>query len=196
MSRDPLTANGARSEASAEDSTSRASVQVIDPATTSEATVSALSSVPADSTPIERGPGGRFLKGNRESQKHGLFGARVSAALVAEREAFEAAALADDGGADVPVRRAARLQYRARLHVQIRALSDALEQFGLFDRRGRLRGQWLQRLEGLVTVATRLDATLGDERRARDITRLSAAEYAALQQPGADVAGRRSDETT
>ncbi|HEY0876690.1 MAG TPA: hypothetical protein VGD94_24655 [Vicinamibacterales bacterium] len=186
MSTDPLTAIGAPGEAGAEDPTSRAPVQVPDSSAPSAATVPALSPSPADSEPIpQRGPGGRFLPGNRESRKHGLFGARVSAALIAEREAFEAACLADDGG-DVPVRRAARLQYRARLHVQIRALSDALEQFGLFDRRGRLRGQWLQRLEGLIAVATRLDATLGDERRARDISRMSAAEYAALQERARD----------
>jgi hypothetical protein len=138
--------------------------------------------VPADSTPTrpERGPDGRWLARNSGAKRHGLYG-RVSDALIAEREDYERACLADDGG-DVPIRRASRIRYRGRLHVQIEALGNAIEAHGLFDKRGRLRIPWLQRLDSLINTAMRLDASLGDERRARDITTLSAAEYAALQQ--------------
>jgi hypothetical protein len=119
-----------------------------------------------------------FQPRNRKAQTHGLH-ARVSDALIAEREDFERRSLTDDG-TDVPVRRASRHRYRARVHVQIEALSEALEQFGLFDKRGKLRVGWLQRLESMIGVAARLDASLGDERGARPVQTLSAAQWAAL----------------
>ena len=136
----------------------------------------------AESAPKpQRTVSGQFLPGNTVARRHGMFAERVSEALVAEREAYEAASIADDG-ADVPVRRASRHRYRARVHIQIEALSNALEHFGLFDKRNRLRTAWLQRLEGLIATAQRLDASLGDERRAKDIGALSSTEYAALRQ--------------
>jgi hypothetical protein len=96
----------------------------------------------------------------------------LTEALAEERRAYLAGSLTDDGGeAEVPTRRRSLHEYRARLHVHIGQLSDAIERFGLFDRRGRLRATWLQRLEGLVDRARAIDATLGLERRARALPR-------------------------
>ena len=47
------------------------------------------------------------------------------------------------------------------MHIHIEQLSGAIEGFGLFDKRGRLRTAWLQRLEGLIARAQAIDGTLG-----------------------------------
>jgi hypothetical protein len=44
---------------------------------------------------------------------------------------------------------------------------------GFVDRKGKLRAGWLQRLEGLVSVAKGLDAMLGLERRQKRVPGLS-----------------------
>lgn len=112
----------------------------------------------------------RTLPGNRLGYRHGLDAAEPDAVLAVMRSEFLAGSLADDGGADeVPTRRRALHEYRARLHVNICAVADALEARGLFDKKGKLRVLWLQRLEGLITTAHRLDATLGLDRRAKRI---------------------------
>lgn len=104
------------------------------------------------------------------SARHGLFAAEAAEHLADARRAFLAESLTDDGGeGEVPTRRRALHEYRARLDGHIRQLSDALEAFGLFDRRGRLRATWLQRLEGLVDRARAIDATLGLARRSRPV---------------------------
>jgi hypothetical protein len=120
-------------------------------------------------------PDTRFKPGNAFGRRHGLYG-RVSEALVAERQDFLRRSLADDGS-DVPVRRAARHDYRARVHVAIVALSDSIELHGLFDKRGKLRIHWLLRLEGLISTAQRLDAGLGDDRQARNVTPSTARQW-------------------
>jgi hypothetical protein len=51
---------------------------------------------------------------------------------------------------DVPTRRKALIDYRARLHRRILQLDSALEQRGLLDRRQKLRTQWLQQLGTLI----------------------------------------------
>lgn len=116
-------------------------------------------------TKLNRCVRGHVGKGNSEAKTHGLRAATVSDAVRLEREAFAAASIADDGATDVPTRRAALHTYRARLHVAIEMLGDAIERHGLIDRRGRLRGSWLQRFDSLCTTATRLDLALGLERR-------------------------------
>lgn len=122
---------------------------------------------------------GQWLKGNSGAQTHGLY-ASLSAALIAEREEFEAASLADDGGHEVPARRRALHRYRARLHAQIECMADALERHGQFDKKGRLRKAWLSTLETLIGAAVRVDGLLGLERRPRDVSTLSASDW--LQQ--------------
>jgi len=113
---------------------------------------------------------GRFAPGNAVARKHGLHSSALTDALREEREAFLAASIVDDGGeSEVTTRRRSLLDYRARLHVQIIALSDALERFGMFDRRGRLRSGWLQRLEALIGRGQAIDATLGLGRRERHV---------------------------
>ena len=113
---------------------------------------------------------GKFLPGNEIARKHGLHSSALTDALRDEREAFLTASISDDGGeGEVTTRRRALLDYRARLHVQIVALSDALEKFGMFDRRGRLRSGWLQRLEALIGRGQAIDATLGLGRRERHV---------------------------
>lgn len=135
---------------------------------------------PADSTTVDprippspdRDARGLFLRGNRVAVRHGLR-AQIRDALAAERQDFEHASLIDDGGAEaIPTRRRSLHTYRARLHTHIHQLSDALEQYGLFDHRGHLRSAWLQRLEGLIDRARALDATLGLDRRAKRIPTL------------------------
>ena len=130
-----------------------------------------------DSPPVpsgtDRDAAGRFQRGNEVARRHGLYAGSMAATLVAERRAFETRSVVDDGGdSEVPTRRRSLHFYRARLHVHIEQLSGALEQFGLFDGRGRLRANWLQRLEGLMARAQAIDATLGLDRRQRRVPSL------------------------
>lgn len=112
----------------------------------------------------------RMLPGNAIALKTGLTSSAMAGELAASRRDFYEQALADDGGAEEStVRRRALLDYRARLHTHLTQLSDAIEQHGLFDRRGRLRAIWLQRLEGLVDRARAIDQTLGLSRRSRPV---------------------------
>lgn len=120
---------------------------------------------------------GHVVRGNATAKKHGLTVAIVSDALRAEREAFYEASLIDDGD-DVPTRRRALHEYRSRLHAHITQLSDALERFTLLDKRGRLRGSWLQRLDSMVTTAARLDVALGLARRQKHLDPLEAVRVA------------------
>jgi hypothetical protein len=113
---------------------------------------------------------GRFMPGNGAAVRTALTIGRarlpeVFAALDAKAGAFLAQSLADDGGEDLPVRRRSQHEYRAALHLQILRMSAAIETFGLFDRRGRLRDKWLHRLESLIRTATAIDGTLGLARR-------------------------------
>ena len=39
----------------------------------------------------------------------------------------------------------------------------------MFDKRGRLRTAWLQRLEGLIARAQAIDSTLGLQRRTKPV---------------------------
>jgi hypothetical protein len=110
------------------------------------------------------------LPGNQIAATHGLFSERDLARLQAEVEAFLANSLTDDGGeSEVPTRRRTLHEYRARVHRRIRQLDAALEVRGLFDRRGKLRVAWLQRLEALINTAKGIDSLLGLERRQRHV---------------------------
>ena len=92
--------------------------------------------------------------------------------------AFLEQSLVDDGGREeLSARRASQHEYRALVHRRIWQLSDALEARGLLDKRGKLRTAWLQRLESLIGLATKIDATLGLERRAKSVS--NPYEYAA-----------------
>jgi len=136
-------------------------------------------------TDVERCARGHLRRDNVTSRKHGLYAVSLARELAAERDAFLAASLTDDGGeADVPTRRRALHAYRARLHVHIAQLSDALEQLGLFDSRGRLRAAWLSRLEGLIGRAQQIDSTLGLERQSKQIPSSPLAYLEQLRQEG------------
>ena len=127
-----------------------------------------------DSQSVPSGSGrdesGRFTQGNTISTLHGLYKTGMAEVLLEQRQAFFEQSIQDDGGAsEVPTRRKSLHVYRSRLHIHISQLSDAIEKFGLFDRRGRLRGAWLSRLESLVGRAVSIDATLGLQRRSRTL---------------------------
>jgi hypothetical protein len=116
---------------------------------------------------------GWFKPGNRAALTTGMESEQdqVPAGLDylrAATESFLAGALVDEGGpAEIPTRRAAQLEYRARLHRRILQLDSALELRGLVDRRGKLRVAWLSKLESLISAAVRIDNLLGLARRAR-----------------------------
>jgi hypothetical protein len=139
----------------------------------------------------QRDGAGRFLPGNRSGAKT-LFQpgnlARVNHGfrmlddsgklppefqhLVADVSDFVAGCLVDEGDPDVPTRRRALLDYRARLHRRILQVDALIEGRGIADRRGKLRLAWLQRLEGLITTAQRLDMALGLARRSKPVDTL------------------------
>jgi hypothetical protein len=133
--------------------------------TTSEA-ITRPDAARADRDPVT----GRLLPGNAIARRHGLYASRIAEELEAERVAFLEQSITDDGGlSEISIRRRSQHEYRARLHVHIAQLSSAIEQFGLFDGRGRLRTAWLQRLEGLMALARSIDASLGLERRQKRV---------------------------
>lgn len=120
---------------------------------------------------------GRFSHGHTASIQHGLNTDRLPPEfefLRQEVNAFMAACLSDEGGQEeISHRRRALLEYRARLHRRIAQLDTALETRGLFDKRGKLRVAWLQRLEGLIASAKGIDSTLGLARRTKRVPSLA-----------------------
>lgn len=120
--------------------------------------------------PNARAANGRFLPGHTESASTFLRTTRIPAPYVEMSEALLEQSLADDGGREeIPARRLSQHEYRALVHRKVWQLSDALEARGLFDKRGKLRVAWLQRFESLVTLATKIDSTLGLERRTKPV---------------------------
>ena len=93
--------------------------------------------------------------------------------LQAEVRQFVAEALVDEGDvAQIPARRLALIEYRARLHRRIVQLDAALERRGLTDNSGKLRVTWLQQLQSLMNTAKGIDSLLGLQKRAKKITSL------------------------
>jgi hypothetical protein len=141
--------------------------------------------------PAGRDQAGRFLVGNpygAETQfvsenwnalRHSLRSDRWPPELEVLRgevDEFLAGCLVDEADAgDVPRRRLALLQYRARLHRRIIQIDSMLELKGLTDRRGKLRTAWIQMLSTLIEKARGLDVTLGLERKQKKVETL--AEY-------------------
>jgi hypothetical protein len=132
---------------------------------------------------------------------HGLYSDAhpATAAIVTEVERFMGAQLADEGGpdADLTARRSSLLGYRGRIvHKNILKLAQAIEDRGLFDKRGKLRVAWLQQLGALLDKAVRIDTLLGLARRARrtqtPIEWLSALD----EQKGNDDAHQERDEAS
>jgi hypothetical protein len=104
--------------------------------------------------------------------------------LQAQVDAFVAGCVVDEGGdpAQIPTRRRALLDYRARIHRRVLQIDRALEMNGIYERGGRkrrLRDTWLRRFESLISTAVRIDQVLGLERKAKDVSNMSAAEYSA-----------------
>ena len=134
--------------------------------------------LPATPTPRERGADGQFLLGNRDAVTHGLYATGDVPAefkhLQAEVRQFVADALVDEGDvAQIPARRLALIEYRARLHRRIVQLDAALELRGLTDSSGKLRTAWLQMLQGLIGSAKGIDALLGLRKQAKRVPSLA-----------------------
>ena len=118
----------------------------------------------------QRDRNGRFLPGHSDNARHFLETDRVPATYLEMSAALLEQSITDDGGrSEIPARRLSQHEYRALVHRKVWQLSDALDARGLFDKRGKLRVAWIQRLEALITLATRIDATLGLERRQRTV---------------------------
>lgn len=131
---------------------------------------------------------GRWAKGNRTALVHGLRATTDDtnelpaefARLKEDVDRFTSGCVSDEGGdiTAIPTRRLAQLEYRARLHRRILQIDAALELHGITDRRGKLRAGWLSQLNGLITTASNIDRLLTLDRIERDITTVTAAEYA------------------
>jgi hypothetical protein len=133
-------------------------------------------STPEPATPKRRKVNRGWFKPGQPGPRltHGLYtdAHPAAASIVAEVERFMGAQLADEGGpaADLTARRGALVAYRGRIvHKNILKLSQAIEDRGLFDQRGKLRVAWLQQLGALLDKAVRLDALLGLQRRTRRV---------------------------
>jgi hypothetical protein len=99
-----------------------------------------------------------------------------------EVQTFVDGCLTDEGDAkDVTTRRRSLLEYRARLHRRVLQLDEAIDVRGLFDKRGKLRAAWLQRLEGLVNTSKALDTLLGLARREKDVNPVDAVHAAVIK---------------
>jgi hypothetical protein len=90
--------------------------------------------------------------------------------LAQQQEEDFAQQITDDGGAENIIRNRGNTQEnRALVQRRIRQISRALDTFGLFDRKGRLRVPWLTKLESLINTAASLDRLLGLERRQKEV---------------------------
>jgi hypothetical protein len=125
------------------------------------------------------------LRGNRLALRTGVHATNATPELreiEAEGERLFEQSITDAGARDELIAREVALhRYRADLHVDILKLSLALQRYGMFDRRGRLR-IWLARKESLIGSALAIDRVLGLQRRSRRVP--SPVEYwAARSQP-------------
>jgi hypothetical protein len=145
---------------------------------------------------------GRFITGNQAAALHGLESGRyrrermrmLAATLDAEAVRFLEQDLTDAGGAcELSERRRSQHRYRATLDATIRKLTAALQAHGIFDGKGRLRERWIARLESLISVATRIDATLGLERRTKDLGALTIADYVSQHTPARETSDPDGD---
>jgi hypothetical protein len=119
----------------------------------------------------QRDAKGRFSKGHTVTVRHGLHSQRDVFRLDDEIAALVAGAVEDLGGAaNVPTRVRALVETRFRLHRRFLQVDSALETVGLFDRQGKLRTAWLQRLEGIAGAMRSIDSLLGLDRKPRDVT--------------------------
>jgi hypothetical protein len=110
-----------------------------------------------------------MLPGNVLARTHALYAATSSDIAQAGADLFEQS-LKDAGGREELIaREVTQHEYRAALDVNIRKVARALEQHGLFDRRGRLRVGWLSKLESLVAAALCIDRVLGLKRVPKDV---------------------------
>jgi hypothetical protein len=127
---------------------------------------------------------GQFTLANREARKHGLYSQRIPPELIAACRAFCQQSIVEDGGeGEITIRRRSWHEKRARIELLIDQLYGAIEEHGLFDKRGKLRVAWLQRLEGLIARAASIDAMLGLERRTKRVDSFAAA---VAQEPAHD----------
>ena len=141
-----------------------------------------------------RGANGKFVRGDTsrriyEQPFHGLK-SRADAAnelppafiyMRGELQAFVDGCMSDEGGpeAAISTRRKSLLDGPRRIHRRILQLDTAIEVHGLFTKQGKLRANWIAKLTQMVVVAASLDMKLGLDRKARDVSSLSPAEWAA-----------------
>jgi hypothetical protein len=107
------------------------------------------------------------------STRHGLYALNTPELRVFEdagRALAEQSILDAGGRNELIARELADHEYRGVLHVRILKLAHALNVHGEFDKRGRLRERWIDRLERLISSAVAIDKTLGLKRRSRDVT--------------------------
>jgi len=120
---------------------------------------------------VAMGRGSQLQPGNLVAFEHGLRSQTGNlppeqAELLEHLRNFYAESISDAGGvSETGVRERSTHHNRAIIQRSIHLLAAALETKGLFDKRGKLRIAWLQRLEGLVNTARQLDQLLGLERR-------------------------------
>lgn len=97
----------------------------------------------------------------------------------------KAGAIVADLGGDVSTIRADLIGDYCRADLLIETVSAHIEQRGAFTQGGKRRPA-VDLLLSLIDRRLKLAITLGIERRSRDLTALSAAEYAALQERARD----------
>jgi hypothetical protein len=122
--------------------------------------------------------GAKFRPGNSAALTTGQYATTTPPELLKRQRDFEAAVLADEANPPTILRRAliSNLAYLQRLRWQ---LESALEQKNVMDPFGKLRVQWIQRIESLTARIESLARLLGVTREARDVTPQSPADVVA-----------------
>lgn len=133
------------------------------------------------------------LKGNTLSQTTGMYATlNTSPEMRAREEAgrtIVAQSVVDAGGREeLSAREVALHEYRGLLHERILKLALALRVHGDFDKRGRLRKNWIELKDRLINSAAAIDKTLGLRRKAKRIA--SARDIVAEYQRRDEEAGR------
>jgi hypothetical protein len=127
----------------------------------------------------------QFERGNLVGLDSGLRAASLpadQAALADYLDAYVGESIADVGGvSEVGIRERSQHTNRALNQRSINILAAAIETKGIFDKHGKLRVVWLQRLEGLVNTAKQLDALLGLARRQKPVNPLDAVRHAVAE---------------
>lgn len=132
-----------------------------------------------------------FGPGNGRAVKHGLYLRSAAEEIAAVLESY----VVDEGGlSEVPARRLDLLRVTAKTQRHFDRLSDTLDTLGMFDKRGRLRVSWLQRIEGLANTLVRLNSTLGLTRQAKSVTLADIIDQHEREKRSRDAQGDRGSD--